>query len=117
MRILLVEDCDDFCELLRVRLAKKFPAHFVLARTGQEAADILKDSDFDLVVSDYHMEPGNGQWLYEFMQQMYPQTPLIVFTSAPDEVQVNKDKILRAVVEKPDFKSLFHQIEQVILGT
>lgn len=117
MKILIVEDCDDFCELLRVRLAKKFSAQFVLARTGQEAANFLRDTDFDLVVSDYHMEPGNGQWLYEFMQKTYPQTPLIMFTSAPDEIQFGKNDNLRAIVEKPDFKSLFKQIEQVILGS
>ena len=113
MRILLVEDCEDFCALLRVRLAKKFSAHFVLARCGVEASVHLANADFDLVVSDYHMEEGNGQWLYEFMQRASPQTPMIMFTSAPQEVVISKNEVLRAVVEKPDFKSLFSQIEEV----
>ncbi|MNK83356.1 Transcriptional regulatory protein QseF [compost metagenome] len=113
MRILLVEDCEDFCRLLRVRLAKKFPAHFVLARCGHEASVFLENSEFDLVVSDYHMDEGNGLWLYEFMQKTFPAIPLIVFTSAPHEVAVNENDILRAVVEKPDFKSLYSRIEEV----
>jgi DNA-binding NtrC family response regulator len=113
MRILLVEDCEDFCQLLRVRLAKKFPAHFMLARCGREASVFLENFEFDLVVSDYHMDEGNGLWLYEFIQKTFPLTPLIMFTSAPQEVAVNENKILRAVVEKPDFQSLYSRIEEV----
>jgi len=113
MRILLVEDCEDFCQLLRVRLAKRFSAHFVLARCGREASVFLGTLEFDLVVSDYHMDEGNGLWLYEFMQKKFPQMPLIMFTSAPQEVAVNKNKMLRAIVEKPDFDSLYSRIQEV----
>jgi DNA-binding NtrC family response regulator len=113
MRILLVEDCEDFCALLRVRLAKKFSAQYVLAHCGRDASVHLENSDFDLVVSDYHMDEGNGLWLHQYMQKAFPATPLIMFTSAPEEVSVTQDQVLRAIVEKPDFKSLFSRIEEV----
>ena len=114
MRILLVEDSDDFCELLHLRMKKRFKAEFIIARCGRQASEMLDVHEIDLVVSDFHMPSGNGLWLYRYMRRHFPLIPLIMFTSAPYEINIETNQILRAVVEKPDFKSLFNHIEEAI---
>jgi DNA-binding response OmpR family regulator len=51
------------------------------ASDGQEAIDILsRDSDFNLVILDWHIPRISGKEVYGWIKKTYPQIPVLVIT-------------------------------------
>lgn len=59
IRILLVDDSDEFRELVMAYL-KSFPFEIEEAADGTEALDKMKDKEFDVVLMDYKMPLMDG---------------------------------------------------------
>ncbi len=60
--ILVVDDSEDTLVLIKDFLIGL--GHSCrLATSGKQALDILKTEDFDLIISDYQMDDGDGLWL------------------------------------------------------
>lgn len=59
MRILIVDDQSDLAEMLASVVRKG--VEVVLADGVKSATKILQASQFDLVITDYHMPDGNGE--------------------------------------------------------
>lgn len=58
--ILVVDDNQDICEVLYDWLAEECEFKVVVANSGNEALDILKNQDIDHLVTDVKMPNGSG---------------------------------------------------------
>ncbi|MFK5947558.1 MAG: sigma-54 dependent transcriptional regulator [Methylococcales bacterium] len=78
--VLVVEDDLDLCEALCDTL--ELEGYKILyANNGIEALSILAKNNFRLVVSDIQMPVMDGFQLLNNMQQMHPDTPVVLMTA------------------------------------
>lgn len=64
--ILLVDDEEDLRELWHMTLSDAISANYILAANGEQAIEIMKINQVDLIISDYRMPHKNGGELYLF---------------------------------------------------
>ena len=79
-RVLIVDDDAPMCEMLEKRLAKR--GYGVQWRTSaNKALELVKEQDFDVVVTDLNMEAMDGIELCERVAANRPNVPVIVITA------------------------------------
>ena len=95
LKLLLVEDTTFFRNLVASSLTK-FGFEVVTAKHGQDALDILNDTNtpFNLIVSDIEMPYLNGFELAMAVRKhgLYKEIPMIAFSSRADEAFVSKGR-------------------------
>ena len=80
-RILYVEDTDDLRELTTFVFLAHFQCEVVEAIDSQTAIEILKkDTNFDLIVSDYNMPGGKGDEIYKYIRQKKIAVPFVILS-------------------------------------
>jgi two-component system response regulator HydG len=79
-KILLVDDETSHLETLE-RLFNKEGYDVETASQGDEALDLIRESDFELVISDLKMPELDGMELLELVQKISPETELIIMTA------------------------------------
>jgi len=84
-KILLVDDEPSFLATLTALLRKQ-DYNVESLDSGEKALEILKNSDFDLVLTDIRMEPVSGLDLLDEIQRRSPETPVIMIT-ADDSIE------------------------------
>ena len=82
--ILLVEDDDDTRELM-VTLLGMFGFHTSPCRTAEEGLEQLRESPFDLVLTDYCLPRRTGGWLLKqaSAEGLLDSTPALLVTAHP----------------------------------
>ncbi|MFO7791797.1 MAG: response regulator [Candidatus Saliniplasma sp.] len=104
--ILLVDDELEVLNVLEtvIENTDKFDCDIDTAESGEEALDILKEKDFNLVLADHKMPGITGVELLTKVKDMYPNTVRILITGYSD-VGIARDAINEAEVhhylEKP----------------
>ena len=96
IRVLLVEDNQDFARLVDLFLRKHKPEHFevVWKESGRGAlAEIEKGGAFDIILMDYFLPGQNGLEITKALQEKHIQVPIVFLT-------VNKDFDLAVEVMK-----------------
>jgi DNA-binding NarL/FixJ family response regulator len=116
-RILLVDDHTMLLEGINNLLEKETTIRIVAKASGAEdAMDVLKNFEVDLLVTDLHMPGMDGVALFEYVKNNYRAIKTIVL-SMHDEVHIVKD-LLRAgvngyVLKKDTHKELLNAIHEV----
>ena len=92
-RILVVDDESRYCQILHLMLR---PEHYDVVTTteGKEAARLLDEQAFDLILSDLFMEPYSGLDLLRHRNSIAPEIPFIALTafgSIPSAVELIKE--------------------------
>jgi two-component system response regulator AtoC len=78
-KVLLVEDDTDVGELVRDALRKRgYDADYVASAAA--ALERLRDDEFDVVLSDVHMEGLSGIELCERTRASHPDVPVVLLT-------------------------------------
>lgn len=80
MRILIVDDEEKICLLLREFLSQRgYEVHYTLdsGRVGR----MLERNNFDVVITDLKMQPVDGMELLKFIKKKYPETYVIIMTA------------------------------------
>ncbi|MGE3609829.1 MAG: HD domain-containing phosphohydrolase [Bacteriovoracaceae bacterium] len=101
--ILLVDDEPDILEILEMGVLSSFPSSKLeFAKSGNEALKIVQDKGPPLViVSDYKMADGNGEYLYLELQKINNPSPFIICSGNPmNEIQAKFPDIY-GHIEKP----------------
>jgi CheY-like chemotaxis protein len=82
-KVLLVDDGDMMRKLVGVMLSRLGLGAVVEARNGAEALRLLEQDRFDVVVSDWHMEPVDGLDLLQTLRttDRYSAVPFVMMTS------------------------------------
>jgi len=78
--VLIVDDEQTIREFLGI-LLKKEGHHVVVAETIAQAQAMLKDREFDLVVTDLRLGDGSGMDLLKFIKQSRPETQVVMITA------------------------------------
>ncbi|MCD6111925.1 MAG: response regulator [Bacteroidales bacterium] len=105
--ILIVEDVYDSTALLEAYL-KPYNFNLLYANDGQEAVDICKNNNIDLVLMDIKMPFMGGMEATELIKKNKPDLPIIAQTAYA--LKGDKEKIMLSgcddYISKPINKSL-----------
>jgi PAS domain S-box-containing protein len=86
IRVLHVDDSDDFAALTATALEREDEAFSVVTETrAEDALARLRDGDIDSVVSDYEMPGMNGLELLAEVRVDHPELPFVLFTGKGSE--------------------------------
>jgi PAS domain S-box-containing protein len=102
LRILLVDDDEDFLDLLS-KMLEALGNQAIIARNGEEALYKFRRGLFDLVITDLGMPKMNGLQVAEAIHNIAPRKPVILITGWADtfnEIQMEKAGI-STVLRKP----------------
>ena len=81
--ILLVDDDRAICRTLRQHYEQN--SHKVtIAHTAEDAVDLLKQSDIDIIVSDVRLPGQDGLWLLSQVKTIRPTLPVVMITAFHD---------------------------------
>lgn len=93
-RILIVDDEEDICYLVKNILKRKTSALIDISTSVKEAKQKLTNSDYDLTFLDMRLNDGTGAEVIEFIYKELAHTPFIAVISAyasdEDLKQLNK---------------------------
>lgn len=79
-RLLLVDDDTSLLKLMAIRLeAEGFEVETV--ESAENALQTLRNSQFELVITDLRMEGANGLELFEQIRHFYPGLPVIIMSA------------------------------------
>jgi excisionase family DNA binding protein len=87
--ILVVDDEEAIRELMVTALASKTRA-VLTAGSGDEALEIVKRSDVDLVLLDLSMPGMNGVETFREIHSLRPALPVMIVTAYPDSDLMSK---------------------------
>lgn len=79
INLLLVDDEEDFVNVLLKRLTKRH-IHVTPAANGTEALQRMRHGDFDVAILDLKMEGMGGIEVLKILQIMAPELPVIMLT-------------------------------------
>ena len=89
LNILIVDDQLSQLRLMSLLLQQAFPdCQTCEVQVPTEVVDLVKVTDFDCVLVDYHMPDLNGVGLATQLRGLKPHLPIILCTAAGDEMLV-----------------------------
>jgi CheY-like chemotaxis protein len=87
-RVLLVDDDEDYTLFVKRLLGRMgYSAPLDIVHDEKAAVKALNEREYDVVVSDYELRPGNGLRVLEHVKRLSPKARRILLTSAPEEAQ------------------------------
>ncbi len=102
-KILLIDDDDDFCNLMTIFLTSKgIVLHFV--KNGLDAINLLSSDHFDLIITEVNLPMMDGLRFVKWLRQdMESTTPILVLTATIQKDIHDKmlDSGANKVIHKP----------------
>lgn len=105
--VLIADDDRDYREALR-DLVEPEGYHAILASSGEEALDLLREEPIHLALFDMHMPRMTGVEAVEIVHQFNAILPCILVTADPNEDVMRQAFRVRAysVIPKPVSKNI-----------
>ena len=98
--ILVVDDNTTNRTILKSQLEQwKFVA--TLANSAKEALNLVKDNDFDLILTDMQMPGMNGAQFAEILKDNNIKTPILLLSSIGDERSRDFAHLFSSILTKP----------------
>ena len=99
-KVLVVDDNLTNRNILEIQLKnwKLFP---VMAASGSQALELLKNDSFDLIITDGQMPNMDGIQLTRKIKEKIPSIPVILLSSIGDEKNPENVALFRYVLTKP----------------
>ena len=101
--ILFVDDDKTMLASLR-RAFLDEPFDTLFTTSGQEALELMRQQEVDIVVSDMKMPGMGGQDLLNTVQERYPQAIRILFSGQPTVGQEEISTLVKAINQGDIFK-------------
>ncbi|MBP6122616.1 MULTISPECIES: two-component system response regulator GlrR [Providencia] len=114
--LLLVDDDPSLLKLLGMRLSSE-GFKVVTAESGPEALKILQKEKTDLVISDLRMDEMDGMALFDEIQKVHPNLPVIILTahgSIPDAVAATQRGVFSFLTKPVDKDALYKAIDEAL---
>ena len=114
--ILLVED-EDPVRMFGARALRSKGYHVVEARNGEQAIEILNDSDFDLLITDMVMPKADGAAVVAAARKKLPTIPVICISGYAQESVIREVESLDNVnfLAKPfSLRQLASKVKDVL---
>lgn len=80
-KILIVDDEPDMLKLLSMILKEKTPYEITITNNPVEAVELIKNENFDLVITDLKMPGLDGLQLLEEVKKRDEDVPVIIITA------------------------------------
>lgn len=116
--ILLVDDDSSLLKLLSMRLeASGYKVS--CAESAEQALNII-DEKIDLVITDLRMEGMDGMALFQEVQRIQPQLPVIIITahgSIPEAVTATQQGVFGFLTKPIDRDQLMQSLEAALAST
>jgi two-component system, response regulator, stage 0 sporulation protein F len=103
-RVLIVDDEQDLTWSIVRRLSKdRKSLEFLCTGSGDEALDLLRRNQVDLLVTDVRMPGMSGQELIRRVRSSLPELKIILITAfhSPELMEFGRDFQVTATLEKP----------------
>ena len=120
LNILYVEDEQMLRDGLESTLSKLFKNTYV-AKNGQEAFEIIKKEDIDVVLTDINMPIMSGMELIQRIRNHTDKTPMIVVLSAHNEsrlltslINMGIDQFLNKPLDKQLMINALHKVCRIV---
>lgn len=84
VRVLFVDDEEDILDAYGDLLRMLFGWQVTCAASGTEALSILRQKEFDVIVSDYRMPRMSGVQFLRKARVVAPRTPFVILTAYDD---------------------------------
>jgi len=113
LKILLVDDEEDFLEILLNQM-KKYPFPVWAVKSGEEALQWLATNPVDVVVLDVRMPGKDGIATLKEIKQKHPLVEIIMHTGHADFEVANEVLKLGAfdyLIKPIDIKELIYKIQ------
>lgn len=82
MKILVCDDDEALVSMIRFKLTRENLGEIIKATDGREAKTLLRENDFDLIITDIHMPFHSGLEITSFIrQELKRDTPIIVLSA------------------------------------
>jgi CheY-like chemotaxis protein len=95
MYILVVDDEADIRELMEIILKKSFPLNVVLAKSGNEAFDIIsKIGKPEVIICDMNMQDGDGYFLFNKIRNEGWNIPFALCSTEIPNIEKNSQELL-----------------------
>jgi two-component system, chemotaxis family, chemotaxis protein CheY len=119
LQILIVDDSMMSRNHIQRMLEAMDIENIIQASNGAEAAHLIEQHYFDLVISDYNMPEMNGQELVDFIRQKsgQPGLPILMVTSESNENRLSavQKSGVSAICDKPFNLDTLQDLLQKIL--
>ncbi|RJQ74503.1 MAG: response regulator [Desulfobacteraceae bacterium] len=116
LRLLLIDDERGFVTTLAKRLAKR-NIQTAQAFSGREGIQLLRKSDFDVVLLDLKMEDIDGMEVLKIIKIMAPDLPVIMLSGHASEETARlgiKAGACDYLTKPYDLQELVEKISQVV---
>jgi CheY-like chemotaxis protein/predicted regulator of Ras-like GTPase activity (Roadblock/LC7/MglB family) len=120
--VLVVDDEDVITWAISQGLTKKGAINVETASSGEDALEVMKERDFDLVITDIRMKGMTGFELLSHVRTLYPETGVVVMTaygSAEAKREANErgslfylDKTFEMDEMRQVVQSALHQVDK-----
>jgi CheY-like chemotaxis protein len=109
MKVLVVDDSDDFCVIISTLLAQR--GHDVrIANSGVDAFNVLIDFGPDVIILDLLMPDMNG---WEFIDKIDINVPIIVLSGYTNVLEPLSSQVV-SILKKPiEVESVIEAIENI----
>ena len=115
-KILVIDDEIDICIILD-KLFSKRGYDVMSAYSGTEAIALLKEEEFDLVLSDYVMPKVSGYDVAMFLNTLEKRPKIGIITGWGELINTNEREEMKVnfVITKPfDFSELTKQVDDTL---
>lgn len=105
LRVLVVDDSRWARRHIAQMLRHLGVQQLTLAENGRDAAELIRDHTFDLVVTDYHMPEMDGEQLINYIRHVstQPDLPILMITGEQDASRLTavRQAGVSALTDKP----------------
>ncbi|MDF2656426.1 MAG: two component, sigma54 specific, transcriptional regulator, Fis family [Bacillota bacterium] len=112
LRVLVVDDEQDYCNVMKVILTAK-GHHTDVASSGAAALTLMEQGSYDLVISDLMMPEMDGRQLLHEIKRLYSGTEVIMMTaygSIENAVEAMRDGAYSYVTKGGNPEELIREI-------
>ena len=84
MNILIIDDEDEIRQITVMNIENIFPeANIVESNSAKKSIELIKENQFNLIISDYNMPEHNGNLVFEYLvSSKTTNTPFILYSAA-----------------------------------
>jgi len=120
-KILVIDDEKNLCILLKSNLENTGEYAVTTAYSGEEGLKKAKETDFDLVITDFKMPGLNGRDVLNALKDMRPNSPVVlcsVYHDDPSTVTALDIAKADGIITKPfEHKKLYNTIKEILSGS
>ncbi len=116
--ILVVEDHPVFVQSLSRLLRERGSYEVMAAATGEQAFDLLDQSQVDLMLIDISLPGRSGLWLLKKVRERRPELPCVMLSgfATAQYVKQSMDEGARGYVLKDDVPGILEAIRAALDG-